>query len=302
MGKNLAISGHPTRSKEVVELLKILGGKDSNDHKCSNPNRFYQVLNGHICWGYIGLEEFVEYDIFTLEEFLEKYPFKVGDKVFDIADGNPGMIGAMKWDKDVSDMKYHVFFDNGDMGWYTNDTIGLLKKDENLEETQSAHDKSIFIMEHSMWPIVKDDFLEYKIVDGYEVDKIENGNIILKPIKPKYPKTYKECCKVLGYDDRETYCICHTGANERLFESLYSLKVCRDAYWAIAGDELGLNEPWEYDMSKDEFASAIAYQYGSIQKCEVRYKNHFLTFPTQEMRNTFYENFKELIESCKELL
>lgn len=153
-----------------------------------------------------------------------------------------------------------------------------------------------------MWPIVKDDFLEYKIVDGYEVDKIENGNIILKPIKPKYPKTYKECCKVLGYDDRETYCICHTGANERLFESLYSLKVCRDAYWAIAGDELGLNEPWEYDMSKDEFASAIAYQYGSIQKCEVRYKNHFLTFPTQEMRNTFYENFKELIESCKELL
>jgi hypothetical protein len=27
-----------------------------------------------------------------------------------------------------------------------------------------------------------------------------------------------------------------------------------------------------------------------------------LAFPTEEMRDTFYENFKDLIEQCKELL
>ena len=32
------------------------------------------------------------------------------------------------------------------------------------------------------------------------------------------------------------------------------------------------------------------------------YHNIILTFPTEEMRDTFYENFKELIEQCKELL
>ena len=45
-----------------------------------------------------------------------------------------------------------------------------------------------------------------------------------------------------------------------------------------------------------------AYRSGFIQKEEIRYRNAILTFPTEEMRNAFYENFKELIEICKELL
>ena len=378
MRKNLAISGHPTRSKEVVELLRTLGGKDSNDHKCSNPNRFYQVLNEHICWGYIGPEEIVNYEIFTLEEFLEKYPFYVGDRVFDIADGNPGMIGGMKWDEDVSDMKYHVFFDNGDMGWYTNDTIGFLKKEDNLEETQSnqvvdnfrkefceccgsqrcsgqddeleycerfknlmdnsgkpsvenhkmgpksklpskyyeetqskrdmektqsSHDKSIFIMEHSMWPIVKGDFLEYKIVDGYEVDKIENGNIILKPIKPKYPTTFKECYKVLKKSPDITPDIRMVSPEESLLCSqLIKLKRCRDAYWKIAGDEMGLGKPWEPDLENEELYCIQNYNKQIIKSKTNTAFNKILIFPTEEMRDTFYENFKNLIEDCMELL
>ena len=41
----------------------------------------------------------------------------------------------------------------------------------------------------------------YVIPDGYEFDCIKEGfqtEIILKPKKPQYPKTYKECCDVLG--------------------------------------------------------------------------------------------------------
>ena len=30
--------------------------------------------------------------------------------------------------------------------------------------------------------------------------------------------------------------------------------------------------------------------------------NHILSFPTEEMRDAFYENFKDLIELCKEFL
>lgn len=383
MGKRLAIKGHPTRSKEVVELLRMLGGTDSNDFKCGNPNRFYHVLNGHICWGYIGPDEIDEYHIFTLEEFLEKYPFEVGYGVLDIADGNPGTIGGMKWDEDVSDMKYHVFFDNGDMGWYTNDTIAFLKEDENLEETQSnqyfdnfrkefceccgsqrcsgqddeleycerfknimdnsgkpfvenhkmgpksklpskyyedkmektqsSHDKSIFIMEHSMWPIVKDGFLEYKIADGYEVDKIENGNIILKPIKSKYPTTYVECCKVLGISYRAQLSYTNPDVErgniyltkeKYLFDTFMKLRICRNAYWKIAGEEMGLDKPWE---PKHDYDEEIFFIYcdriNGIDKGQgFPTENYVLTFPTEEIRNAFYENFKDLIEQCKELL
>jgi hypothetical protein len=174
--------------------------------------------------------------------------------------------------------------------------------EDKLEKTQSSHDKSIFIMEHSMWPIVKDGFLEYKIVDGYEVDKIENGNIILKPIKPKYPKNYEECCGVLGmtYDYPDIKMVSIDECS--LYSSFIELKRCRDAYWKIAGEEMGLDKPWEPDWEsyKDNFC-IITYKNKPI-RYEIQYRNRILAFPTEEMRDAFYENFGDLIENCKELL
>ena len=143
---------------------------------------------------------------------------------------------------------------------------------------------------------------DYQFVD-------ENGNVInatkivLEKKKKEYPKTYEECCKVLGYDDRETYCIFHTGADERLFEALYNLKVCRDAYWKIVGEEMGLGEPWEPDWLDDDTkkyvitSTKVFETFGGLG-----YVNYILTFPTKEMRDAFYENFKELINECKKLL
>ena len=131
MGKKLAIKGHSTRGKEVIKLLGIMGGCSTFTYGFYE-NRFYFIGdNGWVYWNYNGPEEIDKYEIFTLEEFLEKYPFKVGDKVFDIADEDPGIITTMKWDENVSDMKYHIAFDNGDMGWYTNDTIDFYLNKDN---------------------------------------------------------------------------------------------------------------------------------------------------------------------------
>jgi hypothetical protein len=48
---------------------------------------------------------------------------------------------------------------------------------------------------------------------------------------------------------------------------------------------------------------AILYRYHYICKTEVNGGTScILAFPTVEMRDTFYENFKELIDECKELL
>mgnify|MGYP006326868001 CR=1 FL=1 len=146
----------------------------------------------------------------------------------------------------------------------------------------------------------------FELPEGYQfVD--ENGNVIntqkivLEKKKKEYPKTYEECCKVLGYDDRETYYVCHTYANERLFESLYRLKVCRDAYWKIAGEEMGLGKPWEPDWEGEGWYVIVNHR-GDIVTDIQWHANAILAFPTAEMRDAFYENFKEEIEQCKELL
>jgi hypothetical protein len=121
--------------------------------------------------------------------------------------------------------------------------------------------------------------------------------------KPSYPKTYEECCKVLcckpivgfaGLDDDE----------ENLYGNFIALKRCRDAYWKIAGEEMELGKPWKPDWKNDEQGRHMIMVYeNKLHKDEsIVGTNFILVFPTKEMRDVFYENFKKLIENCKELL
>ena len=66
---------------------------------------------------------------------------------------------------------------------------------------------------------------------------------------------------------------------------------------------MGLDKPWNPDLEdrKDKFY--CIYRDGEeIVLNDWYVDNKILAFPTIEMRNTFYENFKDLIEKCKKLL
>ena len=160
---------------------------------------------------------------------------------------------------------------------------------------------------------------EVTLPEGY-VFKDENGNIIdttkivLEKKGKKYPKTYEECCEILGVDSDNFLTITNyyegeveTTDYERgllsKFDSLWKLRICRDAYWKLAGEKMGLGKPWEPDW-KDNCQkkwTIIFYQDWINFTCGPSV-HFFLAFPTEEMRNAFCENFKELIEKCKELL
>ena len=151
---------------------------------------------------------------------------------------------------------------------------------------------------------------EIEVILGDYEFVLKDGKTYFAKKRPKYPKTYAECCKIVNasifvslvYDITDGEGYSHDVDNLKIYDNIRRLKICRDAYRKIAGEELGLDKPWEYDMSKDEFSYAISYQYNCIQKNEIRHKNAILIFPTPEMRDVFYENFKDLIEQCKELL
>ena len=120
----------------------------------------------------------------------------------------------------------------------------------------------------------------------------------LEKKKKEYPKTYEECCVALEY-------IPHTddiiGYKWDILQSFQKLLICRDAYWKIAGEEMGLGKPWEPNRhGEDKYT--IEYYDGVIIRASSLLDNRILAFPTAEMRDAFCENFKELIEQCKELL
>ena len=137
----------------------------------------------------------------------------------------------------------------------------------------------------------------------------ENGNIInatkivLEKKKPKWPKTINECRFILEDatgDEVGWYAI--DGWQFDLLEKMQKLLICRDAYWKIAGEEMGLGEPWEPDLTNNVIKHCIEFRDCGVCKVTYSYTSKILSFPTAEMRDAFYENFKELIESCKELI
>ena len=151
---------------------------------------------------------------------------------------------------------------------------------------------------------------------GY-IFKDENGNVInatkiaWEKKKKEYPKTYDECCYVLGFENTEMvfeddYRDINPPKEQwkrlGLMNQFNKLLICRDAYWKIAGEEMRLGKPWEPDWNTSEPKYVISCTSNGIEKQWETTYCKVLAFPTEEMRDAFYEAFKKEIEICKELL
>lgn len=151
------------------------------------------------------------------------------------------------------------------------------------------------------------DEIEINLGNDYEI-KIRDGKTYAVKKKPVYPKTYEECCKIKDTNSKYDipYSCCENDYSGQLIRSLNNFRkllICRDAYWKIAGEEMGLNKPWEPDWKHLNRKSYCIYNSkNDIVKNIIYTENKILAFPTEEIRNAFYENFKDLIEKCKELL
>ena len=115
---NLAIKGHATRGKEVIEILEMLGGKNRHEYVASRD--YYGFFIGDETSSrtiyYDGLYNFYDEDvIFTLEEFLEKFPYKVGDRVRVYEYESEVCISKMYWDG--NEVQYEVVTD--EVEWYS---------------------------------------------------------------------------------------------------------------------------------------------------------------------------------------
>ena len=251
-----------------------------------------------------------EYDFDWTDEMIEglveeeakpEPKFKVGDRV--ITDTNmKGKIIEV-----VEEGWYRVEFEpcNGipqPNGVVPEESMSLVEEETLIKLTGEAIKNNEMVVSIDEWILP----------EGY-IFKDENGNVInakkivLEKKKKEYPKTYEECYKIMGVKLSDCYI---QGYKSPLLEDLQELLICRDAYWKIAGDEMGLGKPWEPDWkNSEERRYCIVNIEGDINLPEkvltkwiLKVTNKILVFPTEEMRDAFYENFKELIKMCKELL
>ena len=299
----LAINGHPTRGKEVIEILEMLGGKNDSSYRCDLAEYVYSI-NGQGIIDWYTPHPNSSFVIFTLEKFLEKFPYKIGDRVRVPEYESDVRISNMHWDG--YDVQYEVVTD--EVEWYSAKELYKFFNEPYKEETMESKPNLLQQLKEYFDNTPRDvlekewNELSYLNEIGPTIDEY------LECVKKyrqqnQYPKTYKECCKVLcckpivgfaGLDDDE----------ENLYGNFIALKRCRDAYWKIAGEQMGLGKPWKpYNGQGSCKKYVIQTVYDDITCldtwCQTR---NILELPTEEMRDEFYENFKDLIEACKEFL
>lgn len=293
----LAIKGHPTRGAEVIEILKMLGGTNPYNYSAdSNSFCFYigkgiNDINVIYCdWIHARYDD-EELIVFSLEEFEKKFPYKVGDKVLingDVTDVYT--ITSMTWGGLRVVYKIRAFDGIDDVhDWFADEMKPY--KEETVKEKIQAYE-------------VTEEFCANEIAIEFDPSKFEmierNGKYFVVKKQPQYPKTYKECCEVLRIPKNEHYIdidapLVPSNYN-KLVSTFTKLLICRDAYWKIAGD---WKPDWK-DFSTQKYS--ISVDKDKIILSQRVTGSRVLVFPTIEMRDAFYENFKELIEQCKELL
>lgn len=411
----LGIKGHKTRSHEVIDLLKMLGGINRYKVIGGDDKYFYYIRKKYkdIENSYIGPDEIKGYEIFSLEDFLEKFPYKVGDKVevlitedclrVDCSGGRSHIevveITSMRWDPTRCEIAYRLKDITGE--FYKNDIKGKVDEQSECEKcglhfgsvqcfdkdfcphnkpksyavglmddkvNECEVNKEIVMNENKplfkpgdvvklkgcpdknlywiVMDVIKDGYIfndgkkylfdvqhnyeksnrevinlkpdkiaylsinNEKYADQIEIDlgddyeyKFEMNKLYIVKKKPTYPKTFDECCDVLNIPNDERYIDVDVLLDyNKILSAFTKLLVCRDAYWKIAGEELGLGKSWKPDFSDDSLKYNIFSYENEIILSDTHWSNRILIFPTIEMRNTFYENFKDLIEQCKELL
>lgn len=304
----LAIKGHKERGKKVIFLLEMLGGKNESliPYDGRDSDSSYRITDDGciVSSRFCPSKKGVKYQTYTLEVFEKEFPYKVGDEVR-LGVPDEVCITNMYWDSCSDQVIYEALSVNGGREY------------DNLHAKQLSPCKEQTSPDKAKAPSLEgQDYSEgrcgYKIPEGFEFDKVENGEIILKPKKKVLPKTYEECCEVLGINELP-YMVYTWNRNEDVevvllepqvtllqqLEKLRRIITCRYAYWKLADD-------WSFKIggNSQEVVYAITIWGTGIMKdfYHALNCNRILVFPTEEMRDAFYENFRELIDECKELL
>ena len=175
------------------------------------------------------------------------------------------------------------------------------------EETEIAQDAKTFSEGYNQgYDDGQHDMNEWVLPEGYQfVDENSNvinaSKIVLEKKKPKCPQTFLECCDVLNIGNLIERGV--KGYEAELFDTLQKLFICRDAYWKIAGEEMGLGKPWEPDWRQERY---IIYRNQNDiiggYRAAGHVEHHIFEFPTKEMRDEFKMNFGPDIDICKKLL
>ena len=152
--------------------------------------------------------------------------------------------------------------------------------------------------------------MKIQVPEGYEIDR-ENStfeNIIFRKVERKLPKRWEDLPFVEGWFIDAKCRIIETGrlSSQEYNKNTFPTKEEAEACLALA--QLCLlrdryNDGWKPNWEDDEEQKHVVFIHRGEICVETFFTvQHSLAFKTEELRDKFLENFKDLIETAKPLL
>lgn len=288
----IAIQGHPTRGKEIIQILESLGGKSRGDLTGRRYCQYYFInSNGDIDLHY--RSNLSTYKLYTLEEFEKEFPFKVGDIVTIIITNTPHKIVALEYYMDRLSYKL-------DNGLNYNSKILTLYK-----EMKEERNITLTLNKAKEW---------YK--KGGELKEIALQAFTEKELtKVDLPKTWEEFCGNYPIKEGESYAgdsseiythcksngerdseldrnMCPTPKSAEAHLALIQLEQLRDCYRGLFVTVTGM-PVWCIRRRRGELI---------IEQRVWGTNETFLSFQSKEVAEEYLKNFKPLIEKAGDLI
>lgn len=151
--------------------------------------------------------------------------------------------------------------------------------------------------------------LKIEVPRGYEIDKEKSTfeKIVFKKVEKELPKSWEDLGVIRGFyvnahsELRDFECCTGKDSNKNTFPTKEEAEAClalaqlcqlRDRY----------NEGWKPNWDDGGEKHCVYFHDNEINSAYTYSSHRVLTFKTQELRDKFLENFKDLIETAKPLL
>lgn len=284
----IAIQGHPTRGKEVIQILESLGGLNSLSLLGTNSNRYYFIYDNNVI---MNMFYNANYKIYTLEEFEKEFPFKIGDKVI-----WPVKVGW--WSGIIVDLSpdyYKIIDDKCNYHYVEPYKLQLypMKEERNITLT---------LEKAKEW---------YR--KGGELKEVALQAFTEKELNP-LPRSWEEFCEKYPIKDREAHfdsisSIIIQNGDATVRASIRDRNICpsqksAEAHLAMIQLEQ-LRDCWRQGWKpecNEHHKYGIRILKGELTVIVVTNIPSFLTFPTRKMAEEFLECFKDLIKQAGDLI
>ena len=290
---NIAIQGHPTRGKEIIQILESLGGKNPHDFRGDCIQGYYSISNNIIIY-FHNTKRVENTKLYTLEEFEKEFPFKIGEKV--ITDNS--CIGVIE-ELVPNYISPYCVRTNEFRYWCDTSSLKLYKEMKEERNITLTLDKA------KEW-YNKGGELKEVALQAYSEEELT---------KAELPRTWKEFCINCPIQAGEAF-ISNQTSQIRKYNNTYGRRLVSDKNVCpsekSAEAHLALIQ---LEQLRDCYRQGDIPDFNNDDKkyCIIKIKNdihvgtcyntsNFLSFTKKEVAEEFLTNFKPLIKIAKDYI